>query len=63
MVCPPVRGENSRALESGLSPGQTDKQWYNCIPFSTTYTLLSIEHFVPKFAILGKGGITDNVLD
>ena len=30
MVCPPVRGNNPRALASGLSPVQADKLWY-CI--------------------------------
>ena len=29
MVCPPVRGDNPRALASGLSPVQADKPWYN----------------------------------
>ena len=32
MVCPPARGDNPRdnprALASGLSPEQADKQWY-----------------------------------
>ena len=27
--CPPVRGDNPRALASGLSPAQADKPWYN----------------------------------
>ena len=30
MVCPSVRGDNPRALTSGLSPAQVDKSWYNC---------------------------------
>ena len=29
MVCRPVRGDNIRALTSGLSPIQADKSWYN----------------------------------
>ena len=29
MVCLPVRGDNPRALASGLSPAQADKLWYN----------------------------------
>ena len=34
MVCPPVRGENERALTSRLSPIQLDKPWYNYfVPF------------------------------
>ena len=28
-VCPPVRGDNPRALASGLSPVHADKPWYN----------------------------------
>ena len=29
MVCPPVRGDNPRALASALSPVHADKPWYN----------------------------------
>ena len=29
MVCPPVRGDNPRALARGLSPVQADKPLYN----------------------------------
>ena len=29
MVCPPVHGDNPRALASGLSPVQVDNSWYN----------------------------------
>ena len=29
MACPPVRGDNPRALASGLSPAQVGKPWYN----------------------------------
>ena len=29
MGCPPVRGDNPRALASGLSSVQVDNQWYN----------------------------------
>ena len=29
MVCPPARGDNPRALVSGLSPVHADKPWYN----------------------------------
>ena len=36
MVCPPVRGDNPRALASGLSLVQADKPWYNYfIPLTT----------------------------
>ena len=31
MVCPSVRGDNSRALASGLSFAQAGKPWYNYI--------------------------------
>ena len=29
MGCPPVRGDNSQALASGLSYVQVDNPWYN----------------------------------
>ena len=29
MGCPPVRGDNPRALASGLSYVQVDNPWYN----------------------------------
>ena len=59
MVCPPVRGDNPRALASGLSPGQADKLWYNySIPPSFVQTLLSMKYLVLKFAIFGKGYVT-----
>ena len=29
MVCPPVQGDNPRAVASGLSLVQADKPWYN----------------------------------
>ena len=29
MGCPPVRGDNPRALASGLSNVQADNPWYN----------------------------------
>ena len=52
MVCPPVRGDNPRALASGSSPVQVDKQWYNnFIPSTTLQTLLSMIYFMLKFVI------------
>ena len=37
MVCPSVRGDNPRALASGLSPVQVDKPWCN--------------HFIPPSSV------------
>ena len=31
MGCPPVHGDNPRALASGLSYVQVDNPWYNCL--------------------------------
>ena len=44
-VYPPVRGDNPRALASGVSPVQADKPWYN---------LISMKYFMLKFAISEK---------
>ena len=58
MVCPPVRGDNSRALASGLSSAQADKPWYKYfIPPSTLQALLSVKYMVLQFAISGKSDI------
>ena len=47
MVCPPIRGDNPRALTRGLSPVQADKQWYYYfIAPSSLYTLLSMKYLV-----------------
>ena len=44
MVCPPVQGDNPRALVSGLSPIQTDKLWYYYfMSLSSVQTLLSMK--------------------
>ena len=58
MVCPPVRGDNPRALARGLSPVQADKPWY----YYFYITLKSVDlgcmkYFMLKFAISGKSGI------
>ena len=58
MVCPPVGGDNPRALVSGLSPVQVEKPWYNF--FYTTLIsvdLAQYEIFQLKLAISGQGGI------
>ena len=60
MFCPPVRGDNPRALASGLSPVQANKPWYYYLPFYITLavkTLLSMKYFVLKFLISGTGDI------
>ena len=58
MVCPPVRGDNPRALASGLSLVQADESWYHYfIPLSSVHTLLSMKFFVLKYAMSGKSGI------
>ena len=55
MICPPVRGDNTRALASDLSPVQAEKPWYNCsVPAASVQTWLSMKYFVLKFACFGK---------
>ena len=57
-VCPPVRGDNPRALASGLSPVPADKLWYRYFMSpSSVQTLLSMKYFLLKFAISGKADI------
>ena len=51
MGCPPVRGDNPRALASGLSYVQVGK---HAITILTTYISLDVAHHVAK---VGKGGI------
>ena len=50
MGCPPVRGENPRALASGLSYVQLGGQtWYNYFkPPTSVLTLHIVRYFVPK---------------
>ena len=63
MVCPPVRGDNPRALASRLSLVQADKLWYNyIIPPSSVQTLLSVNFFMLVFAFSGKGCVISNNL-
>ena len=54
MGCPPVRGDNPRALASGLSYVQVDK---HCITIYTT--IISVDHAHHKIfhAKVCKGGI------
>ena len=56
MGCPPIRGDNPRALASGLSYVRVDKHWYNSfIPPTSVWTL----HFTRYIccAKVVKGGI------
>ena len=55
MGCPPVRGDNPRALASGLSYEQVDNPWYNY--FYTTYISVELAHQVIFHAKVGKGGV------
>ena len=50
MFCPPVRGDNSRALASGLSYVQVDKIVY-------TYITIDLAHHKVFRAKVGNGGI------
>ena len=54
MHCPPVRGDNPRALASGLSYVQVDKHG---ITFYTTYIGVDHAHHEIFAAKVGKGGI------
>ena len=54
MGCPPVRGDNPRALASGLSYVQVDKHG---ITIYTTYISVDIAHHEILNAKFGKGGI------
>ena len=53
MGCPPVRGDNPRALASGLSYVQVDKHG---ITIYSTY-IEDLAHQVIFHAKVGKGGI------
>ena len=54
MGCPPVRGDNPRALASGLSYVQMDKHG---TLFYATYISVDIAHHKIFLAKVGKGGI------
>ena len=51
MGCPPVRGDNPRALASGLSYVQVDKHGI------TTYISVDLAHHEIYCVKVGKGGI------
>ena len=55
MACPPVRGDNPRALASELSNIQADKPWYNY--FYNTYISVDLSHHDVFRAKVGKGSI------
>ena len=54
MVCPSVRGDNPRALASGLCYVQVDKY---CITIYTTYISVDLTYHEIFHAKIGKGGI------
>ena len=54
MGCPPVRGDNSRALASGLSYVQVNKHGRTIY---TTYISVDLAHHEIFRAKVGKGGI------
>ena len=61
MVCPPVRGDNPRALGGGLSPVQADKPWLNYFyTILISIDLAQYEIFSGKVCDIwsGKGVIT-----
>ena len=52
MVCPPVCGDNIRALASGLSPVQVDKPLFNYfIPPTPVHTLHITNLFCAKVGV------------
>ena len=57
MGCPPVRGDNPRALASGLSNVQVDKHG---ITIFTTYISVELAHCEIFCAKVGKGGIKNS---
>ena len=54
MGCPPLRGDNPRALASGLSYVHVDKHG---ITIYTTYISVDLSHHEILRAKVGKGGI------
>ena len=48
MGCPPVRGDNPRALASGLSYVKVDNPWYNYFIPPTSVWTLHITYFMLK---------------
>ena len=58
MVCPSVRGDNTPALATGLSPVQEGKQWFN---FYTIYISVDLAHYEIFHADVGKSGINSQL--
>ena len=56
MGCPPVRGDNPRALASGLSYVQVDKYGITIL-FYATFISVDLAHREIFRAKVGKGGI------
>ena len=56
-VCPPVGGDNPRALASGLSPAQADKTWYNYFipPPLISVDIVQFEIFCAKVGDFWQG--------
>ena len=59
MVCPPVRGDNPRALASGLSYIQVDKHG---ITIYTTYISVDLAHYEIFHAKFGKSSSASSFL-
>ena len=55
MACPPVRGDNPRALSEWTILRTGEKSKYNF--FYTTYISVDLAHHVILRAKVGKGGI------
>ena len=49
MGCPPVRGDNQRALASGLAYVQVDRHCITSIPSKSAQTLHIMRYFVLMF--------------
>ena len=57
MGCPPVRGDNPRALASGLSYVQVDKHGITIL--YRLHQCIDLAHQVTFHAKVGKGGVKD----
>ena len=62
MGCPHVRGDNPRALASGLSYVQVDKHGITIL-CGTTYISVDLAHHKIFHAKVGKGGIRFTTLN
>ena len=54
MDCPPVRGDNPRALASGLSNVQADNPWYCYFFIPPYFFMLPLEHYTAILLICIK---------